>query len=127
MALNCIGEIYASRAKAAEYALKNNAKTRRAKALTFEEELNYDPDTVKRLKAMEAARERAVEEEDFDEAKRLKAATEKLKSIGIHLSQLIERKNIAAKSDDFDSAKIIKVEIERLKSAIAMIQVGKYY
>jgi hypothetical protein len=32
------------------------------------------------------AKDRAVENEDFDEAKRLKEAIERLKSIGIHLA-----------------------------------------
>lgn len=40
------------------------------------------------IKALYAAKERAVQMEDFDEAKRLKETIERLKSISTHVSQL---------------------------------------
>ena len=78
-----------------------------------------DKATLERLRQLELAKSKAVEMEEFDEAKRLKEAIERLRSVGSHLAQLEERKRIAIQSEDYDSAKIIKAEIERLRGAAA--------
>lgn len=67
------------------------------------------------MKALFAAKERAISMEDFDEAKRIKETIERLKSVSTHISQLEERKRLAISSEDFDTAKAIKLEIEKLK------------
>ena len=85
----------------------------------LEDEMIYDPATVKRLKDLYKAKYRAVELEDYDEAKKIKKAINSLKSVSQSLIQLEERKRIAIKNDDFDSAKLIKYEIERLRNAVA--------
>ena len=79
----------------------------------------YDPATLKRLKELYKAKKKAVELEDFDEAKRIKVAIDSLKSVSQSLIQLEERKKIAIKNDDFDAAKFIKYEIERLRAAVS--------
>ena len=71
-----------------------------------------DPSTLKRLKDLYKAKQKAVEFEDFDEAKRIKVAIDSLKSVSQSLIKLEERKKIAIKNDDFDSAKLIKCEID---------------
>ena len=55
-------------------------------------------------------KDKAIKMEDYDEAKRLKQAIERLRSMGTHLEQLEERKKIAIDNEDFDAAKIIKTE-----------------
>ena len=85
----------------------------------LEEEMMYDPATLKRLKDLYKAKMKAVELEDFDEAKRIKVAIDSLKSVSKSLIQLEERKKIAIKNDDFDAAKLIKYEIDRLRNAVA--------
>lgn len=85
----------------------------------LEEEMMYDPATLKRLKDLYKAKMKAVELEDFDEAKRIKVAIDSLKSVSQSLIQLEERKKIAIKNDDFDAAKLIKYEIDRLRNAVA--------
>ena len=85
----------------------------------LEDEMMYDPATLKRLKELYKAKKRAVELEDFDEAKRIKIAIDSLKSVSQSLIQLEERKKIAIKNDDFDAAKLIKYEIDRLRNAVA--------
>ena len=85
----------------------------------LEDEMIYDPATLKRLKDLYKAKYKAVELEDFDEAKRIKVAIDSLKSVSQSLIQLEERKKIAIKNDDFDAAKLIKYEIERLRNAVA--------
>lgn len=59
---------------------------------------------------------KAVEEEDFDRAKHLKEAIDKLTMAGNQLIQLDVQKKLAIENDDFDSAKVLKFEIDRLKS-----------
>ena len=85
----------------------------------LEDEMIYDPATLKRLKELYKAKKKAVELEDFDEAKRIKVAIDSLKSVSQSLIQLEERKKIAIKNDDFDAAKLIKYEIERLRAAVS--------
>ena len=85
----------------------------------LEDEMMYDPATLKRLKELYKAKKKAVELEDFDEAKRIKVAIDSLKSVSQSLIQLEERKKIAIKNDDFDAAKLIKYEIDRLRNAVA--------
>ena len=85
----------------------------------LEDEMIYDPATLKRLKDLYRAKKKAVDLEDFDEAKRIKIAIDSLKSVSQSLIQLEERKKIAIKNDDFDAAKLIKYEIDRLRNAVA--------
>jgi excinuclease UvrABC nuclease subunit len=47
----------------------------------LEEELTIDKSTMETMKALYAAKERAVQNEDFDEAKRLKETIERLKTV----------------------------------------------
>jgi centrosomal protein CEP104 len=104
IAINCMGEI--SKAKQA-ITDKDNA--------TFEEMMQMDEVTLERVKSLKTAKDKAIKMEDYDEAKRLKEAIERLRSVGTHLAQLEERKKIAIDNEDFDAAKIIKTEIDRLR------------
>jgi XRCC1 N terminal domain/UvrB/uvrC motif len=88
---------------------------RRNPLARLESTQNFDPATNDRLSALIASKNKAVENEDFDEAKRLREAIERLKSIGSQLLNLEERKKIAVQNEDYDSAKLIKLEIERLR------------
>ena len=60
-------------------------------------------------------KERAVQFEDFDEAKRLKVAIDRLRAMGKQLGKLEEKKRIAVENEDYDFAKSLKIEIEKLK------------
>lgn len=93
----------------------------------LEDEMNFDPATLKRLKILYKAKEKAVELEDFDEAKKIKEAIDRLKSVSSQLIQLEERKRIAVKNDDFDAAKMLKYEIERLRNAVSGLQLNDNY
>lgn len=104
IAINCMGEISKSKAAITD---KDSA--------TFEEVMQLDEVTLERVKALKLAKDKAIKMEDYDEAKRLKEAIERLRSMGTHLAQLEERKRIAIENEDFDAAKIIKVEIDRLR------------
>lgn len=93
----------------------------------IEYETQFDESTLSKIRALNVAKERAVSADDFEEAKRLKDAIERLKQIGVQLQRLEERKAIAISNEDYDSAKVIKDEIERLRSAVAPNSLlGKY-
>lgn len=85
---------------------------------SLEEELNIDKNTMETLKSLYQAKERAIELEDFDEAKRIKETIERLKTVAGHIAQLEERKRIAIQKEDYEAAKIIKQEIEKMKNAV---------
>jgi centrosomal protein CEP104 len=84
----------------------------------LENELEFDPQTSERLRQLQASKDRAVENEDFDEAKKLREAIERLKMMGQQLYYLEERKRNAISNEDYDAAKVIKMEIDRLRSSI---------
>ena len=60
------------------------------------------------LKALYAQKDRAVEMDDFDEAKRIRETIDRLKIVSTQIAQLDERKRIAIKNEDYEAAKIIK-------------------
>lgn len=98
---------------------ENKSEPSKGKYEKLEYETQFDNDTLSRLKDLEDAKALAVKNEQFDEAKRLKEAIERLKHIGAQLAHLEERKAVAIQNEDYDSAKIIKQEIERLREAVA--------
>lgn len=57
-----------------------------------------------------------MEAEDFDRAKHLKDAVDKLLMAGSQIIQLEMQKKLAIENEDFDSAKILKFEIERMRN-----------
>ena len=68
---------------------------------------------------MLTAKEAAVEAEDYDTAKRLKAAERQLRSLGGQLAQLKNSKRCAVRDEDYDRAKLIKHEIAALRRRIS--------
>lgn len=57
--------------------------------------------------------QQAVEREDYDEAKRLKGAVDRLRAAGGAIAGLEARKAAAVEQEDYDLAKQLKVEIDR--------------
>lgn len=72
---------------------------------------------MSKIKILEQAKDKAVKNENFDEAKKIKEGIERLRAVGMHINQLDERKRMATMNEDYDAAKIIKAEIEKLKDA----------
>lgn len=86
---------------------------------TIEDHL-LDPILLDKLKVLSSRKDAAVEEEDYDRAKRVKEFMDKLKLLGEQIFKLELQKKLAIENEDFDSAKILKYEISRLrKSAFA--------
>jgi len=108
VAINCLGE-----------AIDTGEKMPEAPPVgqLLEEAGSYDPVTLEKLKMLTSAKDKAVSEENFDEAKRIKDIIDKLKSIGKQLSALEQKKRLAIENEDYESAKILKAEIERMRSS----------
>jgi centrosomal protein CEP104 len=69
-----------------------------------------------KVRVLNEAKMKAVDEEDFDRAKHLKDAVDKLMMAGSQMVQLEMQKKLAIENEDFDSAKILKFEIERMRN-----------
>ncbi|CAE8662244.1 unnamed protein product [Polarella glacialis] len=82
------------------------------------DEMRYDAHTLERIRSLSNAKVRAVDAEDYEEAKRCKEMLGRLRQTGLLLRELEDRKRLAVQSEDFDAAKALKVEIERLRVAI---------
>ena len=74
----------------------------------LEYNMQFDEETLGRLRMLEKARDRAEKEENYSEAKKLNEAISDLKRIGVNLQKLEERKAIAVRNKDYDSAMILK-------------------
>lgn len=89
-------------------------------SLINENQLNQlDETTQDRIKTLMNAKEMAIKNEDYEKAKKIKAAIEQLKLIGTHLTRLEQQKNMAINSEDYDTAKIITSEIMKLRNSIS--------
>lgn len=51
-------------------------------------DMNFDPETARRIREIASAKEEAVRVEDYDTAKRLKAAEAELRGIGGQIAEL---------------------------------------
>lgn len=87
-------------------------------ALAASDEMRYDGKTLERIRALSTAKQRAVEAEDYEEAKRCKDLLARLRQTGLLLRELEDRKSAAVQNEDYDIAKALKVEIERLRLSI---------
>ena len=85
--------------------------------LTFD--LNFDPATAAQIRELHVAKERAVRAEDYDAAKRLKEAMERLKQVGARMAKLELRKKAAVDNEDYDTAKLIKAEMDKLRAGLS--------
>lgn len=82
------------------------------------DEMRYDSRTLERIRALTTAKQRAVEAEDYEEAKRCKEMLGRLRQTGLLLRELEDRKRAAVANEDYDAAKALKVEIDKLRNAI---------
>lgn len=75
----------------------------------------FDPLTASIIADVERSKALAVEQEDYDEAKRLKAKIDYMKRIGSQIGELEAHKKIAVEDEDYDKAKSLKMEIGVLR------------
>ncbi len=77
-----------------------------------------DPEIVSKLRILEQIKEKAVQQERFDDAKKIKENIERMRGFGVHINQLEERKRMATMNEDYDAAKMIKIEIDKVRGAM---------
>jgi centrosomal protein CEP104 len=123
IALNILG-LHLGGIKSGDNVNQNLIQENKSGSDKLEDEMIYDPLTLKRLKDLYKAKEIAIDKEDFDEAKKIKDAIDRLKSVSQQLIQLEERKRIAIKNERYDDAKILKYEIERLRNAVSGMNIN---
>lgn len=75
-------------------------------------DVNFDPATAQVVRSLIAQKQAAVEQEQYDEAKSLKAAIETLEKLGAEISKLEMRKREVVAVEDYDEAKALKKEID---------------
>jgi len=75
-----------------------------------------DGQIQEQLRRLNEAKQEAVDNEDYDEAKRLKLLLLKIQQVGPQLRELELKKRQAVEGEDFDTAKSLKVEIQKLRS-----------
>ena len=94
---------------------KNNATTN----TTFTsppmfENAPCDAKTARRIQETQALKQKAVEVEDYDEAKRLRDVMSRLRKFGAAVAALEAKKMNAVRLEDYDTAKTLKAEIEKM-------------
>jgi hypothetical protein len=68
-----------------------------------------DSSTATQIHRLQQEKHTAVQDEDYDEAKRLKSLIERLKVIGEQIKQLELKKCAAVEAEDYDAAKLCKL------------------
>eukprot|EP00803_Ostreobium_quekettii_P001792 evm.model.scf_816.1 EVM.evm.TU.scf_816.1 scf_816:1247-3376(-) len=80
-------------------------------------DVNVDPITAAKIRDIARQKDQAVAQEDYDAAKRLKGAIERLKALGQKIAALEARKRTAVDREDYDTAKLLKADIDKLRGA----------
>lgn len=75
----------------------------------------FDPKTLEKIRELTYLKEKAVSEEDYDAAARLKNAIDRLKVVGVKIGELEMLKLRAVADEDYNAAKKIKDEIEEIR------------
>jgi hypothetical protein len=70
-----------------------------------------------KLKELHQAKRIAIAEEDYDTAKKLRAAIDEMEAPLARLDKLEARKVLAIQAEDYEAAKQIKMEIDRIRAA----------
>ena len=109
IAVNCLGEHYIPPSGLKEPAPIGGR---------FEEEMQYDPSTIEKLKQLYQAKKFAVMQGDYERAIKINTAIERMKAIGIKLNELLDKKKQALDKQDFMLAKKLRDEIENLRGSV---------
>lgn len=80
---------------------------------------DVDAATAARLVEIHAAKAAAIAAEDYDEAKRLKAADDVLRRLGKQIRELEAAKASAVAAEDYDACKALKSQVDGLRNGAA--------
>eukprot|EP01060_Flectonema_neradi_P014389 TRINITY_DN2108_c0_g1_i2.p1 TRINITY_DN2108_c0_g1~~TRINITY_DN2108_c0_g1_i2.p1 ORF type:complete len:861 (+),score=179.37 TRINITY_DN2108_c0_g1_i2:250-2832(+) len=84
-------------------------------------DMQFDPVTLKKIRELTTVKQNAVQEEDYDLAKKMKEQIDSLKLVGNNLLMLENQKSQAVAVEDYDLAKALKQEIDNLRSRAALV------
>ena len=110
IAINCLGEVFA---------LPNILPVQDKDGGRFEDEMQFDPSVINKLKALYVAKETAVKHQEFEEAITIKNAINRMKQYGILLNQLEEKRKKYMTKKKYDMASEARKEIKMLREFIS--------
>jgi hypothetical protein len=84
-----------------------------------EEEEEKDFETAEVVREMTNMKDRFVEQEKYDDAKRMKLGIEQLKKLGVQITSLASQKRTAVQKEDYDQAKQLKGNMDELRGQVA--------
>ncbi|CAE8587431.1 unnamed protein product, partial [Polarella glacialis] len=79
------------------------------------DESKYDVRTLEKLKSLAAEKQRFIDNEDYEGAKRCKEMLTRLKQTGLKLRELEMKKRDAVENEEYDLAKSLKAQIDALR------------
>jgi len=110
VAINCLGEVFA---------LPNIMPVQEREGGRFEDEMQFDPSIIQKLKALYLAKERAVQDMEYEEAITIKNAIAQLKKYGVMLNQLEEKKKKFTAKKKYELANEASKEIKIMREFIS--------
>ena len=81
-------------------------------------DMNFDDVTAQKIREVNLAKQYCVAQENYEQAKSLKAVEQQLKVIGVQLAKMVTQKRAAVQREDYDVAQSLKGEIDRLRMGI---------
>jgi len=78
------------------------------------ENMPCDKKTAQKIQETQILKQKAVDMEDYDEAKRLRDVMSRLRRFGASVAALEAKKLNAVRLEDYETAKILKAEIEKM-------------
>lgn len=104
-----------------------SANTSQAQIDDLSLDIQLDAITVNQIRQLHAAKVKAAQNEQYEDAKRLKQAIADLKNVGAKLAKLEKAKMQAVADEDYDRAKLLKDEIDRLRNTPAEPSKSAYF
>ncbi len=84
---------------------------------------DLEPLFKSKLEEIKIAKDEAANIDDYDKARILRDAYDRIKDQGVRVIKLMELKRTAIDNEDYETAKKIRDEVEKIRSAVANIDV----
>ncbi|CDW78329.1 UNKNOWN [Stylonychia lemnae] len=78
-----------------------------------------------KINQLKEQRDKAADADDYDRARFLREASDKVKEYGVKILQLMQLKRVAVENEDYETAKKIKLEMDRIRQAISLLDPEK--
>ena len=101
------------------FALPNPIPMQNKEGGRFEDEMQYDPSIIHKLKALYIAKQTAINKQNFEEAITLRNVIQKLKGYGVLLNKMEERKWKHMTKAEYKEARTVVKDMEQIWVTIA--------